>query len=481
MRPATIVDIIDECRHHPAIEALAGLLQQAFHGLVDANGRAESAIAGHANQGIGNTDDAGGDQDLVAGEWRGAGAVPAGLGLAQGIDHRTIEFDVLQQIGAGLDAVAHQIELLGRQVAAFGEEIAGNEDLAEIEQIAGNFGGFDFGFAEAHLLRDGTGDRRHPHRMIGGEGIALIDHLDQRLDQLLQGARATLTLGDNIGDVAFHRQHVVGMPDMAHQRDLFGLHHLQVVALFEPRHIGDIGAKVTHLFAQGDVAFGGRWPKHGIDFLAEQLMRLQAGLLAGLGIGKAIAIALIQNEDAGRLTVGDHLQQLTLLVETARHALELRSGQTGAARRAMAPDRDDGDRQDQQREAQISGQLLEPLIGGAERLLVADRVHQDPGDLAQAAGNHQHVIAAVVLAIGGKAVDPRHGKGRIQLWRRNVHIQAQRRDRLLVIGNRRQIGDLVVMAEEQDGICRQTGFARLTQQRIEIVGNFLHTDDPADL
>ena len=60
-----------------------------------------------------------------------------------------------------------------------GQQIGGNQKLADIHKAAGRFGRFGHNLIESHFIGDGACNHGNLHRVIGGERIAAIDHRQQ--------------------------------------------------------------------------------------------------------------------------------------------------------------------------------------------------------------------------------------------------------------------------------------------------------------
>jgi hypothetical protein len=189
----------------------------------------------------------------------------------------------------------------------------------------------------------------------------------------------------------------------------------------------------------------------------------------------------VQDEDTGRLAVGDQLQQVLLRLVLIGKDLGAGRRFRCAAGRAMAPHRDDGDRDHQQRQAQHDGERAEPGIGCAQRLFVIDGVHQHPWRTGDGACGHHHAPAGIVAQIGSEAVALRHRKSRVQVGRRHFHGHPERLRRLTRPRDRREICHLVPNPGEQHGGRGPGRIARLVQQGVELPTHPLDAHDAADL
>ena len=147
----------------------------------------------------------------------------------------------------------------------------------------------------------------------------------------------------------------------------------------------------------------------------------------------------------------------------------------------MPPDGDDDHRHQGHGHQQIERQVAEPRLGRAERLAEIHGIDQRPGHQGEAACRHQHRPAAVVLLVGGEPAGILRPVGGIQIGGVDPQFQAERRHRLLRVGDRREVDHLVVLQPHQHRPGALAGFARLDQQRVELVRDLLHADDAADL
>jgi hypothetical protein len=82
---------------------------------------------------------------------------------------------------------------------------------------------------EIHLGGDGAGQSGDTGRMVGGEGIAAVDHADQSLDDVAESARAALPFRDRRRHIVLDHQHAGATAGGGSDRNMLGLDHLHPV------------------------------------------------------------------------------------------------------------------------------------------------------------------------------------------------------------------------------------------------------------
>ena len=215
------------------------------------------ARADHADEGVGHGDDLRRNQDLLPGQAaRHAAAVDPLEDLAQNLDHRPAELDPGQQLGRGAHALLDLLQFLAAQPRGPGQQGLGHQDLAEVEQGAGDPRRFAGLVVQAHLLGHSPGQGADPLGVLGRVGIAPVDHADQGLDQAVQCAFAALALGHLAGDVALDHQHRAVPIVAGGDRDMVGDQDPLADLAVDPRGVGDHVALGQGVAILGQIALG---------------------------------------------------------------------------------------------------------------------------------------------------------------------------------------------------------------------------------
>ena len=210
--------------------------------------------------------------------------------------------------------------------------------------------------------------------------------------------------------------------------------------------------------------------------LAHHVGLADAGAFGGLGIGEGVTALVSYREDGIRLPVADDAQELgEILQPFVADALALQRLRR-SDRRAVPPDRDngDGDADDDENERRQQRRLAPVAFG--ERFGNGDLADEKPGRAGDLAPGHQHLVARVVPT----AFEPaggRHDIGRRQFRR----IQRQTFfERLGAVAQRREILDRVARPAHEIAFRRPGGFAGLDQSVEQVAVHRAHADDEAD-
>ena len=215
-------------------------------------------------------------------------AVKPFMVLANDVCHRKRKCHVFQNFIANLGMFAHQPHLQVGQASGFGQNFGRYPDLADVMHQAHHFQYVATLLRPAHLAGDGAGNQTDAALMAGGVGIALVDHVRDRLQraahrglELLHVAGnfrlRLLTLGDVLGhhdggrcivpaDAAGMQRQLTDFTALAQQR------HVVVHAVFPRRQPVPGVVDTTDILGVG----GGEVQ----DLLAQQLLTRPATHLA---------------------------------------------------------------------------------------------------------------------------------------------------------------------------------------------------------
>ena len=346
--PATIVEAIDQRRHHSQIELRARAIEQILNGRVERHAGPVGARAHHADKRIRHGDDPRGHQNIVARDAHGfAAAIRMGLCLAQGLHDRPLKFHPFEQVHTSAQGVANPVDLIVRQSAVLHQERTRHQDLADIHQARRLVHRVNQDRIEAHFLGNGRGHLRHPGRLMSRIGVAPVDDRQQCISQLAEQAFVTLALGDCRGDVLLDNQNTCRNMIGGRQMNELGLQHAVRAGLsLAVRARDPVDRQKVRFLVEGiahiaRIASRGGRAEHTRQGLAHQLVRVPpADNLGQPCIRKGQPIVAVDDKNRVGLCVGQLPDEIRLLFESIGHVPQTRRGTLGPARGAMAPCRE---------------------------------------------------------------------------------------------------------------------------------------------
>ena len=206
-------------------------------------------------------------------------------------------------------------------------------------------------------------------------------------------------------------------------------------------------------------------------------MTVHADLVGGDAVGEADPSAVIDDQDAVRLTVGHQAQEVALLLQGDGTVAVERRGLLGAARGAMAPDREQGGGDQGHGQQQDRQQAGQPGLADRQGLGPVDLHGHHPGRVVEPPAGDQHLHVAVVACLAEAAHSiEREGAGQ---FGRVLGIAA--RQGRGAVDRRRQVLHHVLAGAQQHGLQAALQAAGLAQQGIEFGGDLLDADDVAEL
>ena len=111
--------------------------------------------------------------------------------LADRVDDRSLEIDAFEKLGADdIGAVDARALVVRQLIVRPAQHVRRDVDIAEAEQVAGEFGSIDLDLLAPEFPRQRARDQRDVIGAVGRQRIAPVDDVNQRADELTQACFA---------------------------------------------------------------------------------------------------------------------------------------------------------------------------------------------------------------------------------------------------------------------------------------------------